>query len=225
MSDDTMRSEGHRLIELHMQRLQPHIRCQLHSVWDGIVDAEHPSCWAEVTEGVILRAIDRWRSAPTHHKRSSRPVKQLVECLPLTQYLRQKYASLHDHKALRRAELTAEQQNLREENVEFMSRELDMTRTQQALLHEQARWAAEHPGLFLARDQECYSAEMLRLVEQRAGAIAAPDVRAIYTGAMRRLFLRAVSLDDGELSLTGADVQAVLLDAVRDAHAAGRGRM
>lgn len=216
-----LRERGHDRIERYASHLSPSTRSQLHAVWDGMCDAEQMVGWDDIDEAMIVRAIERWRAGPTHHRQSTRPVRQLVECLPIECWLRDKYSSRHEKKPKTMHGSAADdgRQNKREEHIVGWSH-ASLPRTQQALIREQAAWALEYPGLFRARDLECYTHEM-RTIAERWTAGLPLLVGGICGASLRRAFLAAATIHDGTVEIPIDALQSILADLASDAYDTG----
>lgn len=220
--EPTLRERGHARIEKYAVHLSPATRCKLHAIWDGMCDAERINSWDDIDEPMILRAIERRRMASRHNRPSTQVVKQLVECLPIEFWLRQKYSSRHEKKPKTMQGSGAYEewrQNRREEHIVGWSH-ASLPRTQQALIREQAAWAHEYPGLFRARDQECYTGEMRTIVERWSSGLPLL-VGGICGAALRRVFLASVNIHDDMTEIPIIVLQSILADVARDAYDAG----
>lgn len=219
--EPTLRERGHARIEKYAAHLSPNTRCKLHAVWDDMCEAEQIAGWDDIDEPMIRRAIERRRIRSTHHKPSSQPVKQLVECLPIAYWLRCKYSSRHEKKpkTMLGSAADEERQNKHEEHIVGWSH-ASLPRTQQALIREQAAWALEYPGLFRARDLECYTHEMRTIAERWASGLS-PLVGGICGAALRRVFLACVNIHDDMAEIPIIVMQSILADVVSDAYDAG----
>lgn len=219
----SLRERGHDRIELHASHLSPVTRCRLHAVWDGMCDAEQLKSWDDITEAVIRRTMEWWQTAnrqSLHHLQSARPVRQLVECLPIAPHLRKLYSNRYlcdkrDHDQGGRG-----RKNKREERVVYWPSYGMMSRTQRALLREQAEWATQYPGLFRARDEECYTREMRDIVTRWTAGMPRV-VGALCGAALCRLLCADVASVDGVLEVDVEMLQTVLRDVVLDAYDAG----
>lgn len=220
--EPTLRERGHARIEKYAAHLSPHTRCKLHAIWDGMCDVEKINTWDDIDEPMILRAIERRRIKSSHHAPSSQPVKQLVECLPIEFWLRRKYSSRHEKKPKTMQGASAYEewrQNRREEHIVGWSR-ASLPRTQQALIREQAAWALEYPGLFRARDLECYTNEMQTIVVRWAAGLSRL-VGGICGAALRRVFLASVNIHDEMVEIPVDVLQLILEDLASDAYDTG----
>lgn len=219
--EPTLCERGHMRIEKYAARLSPSTRCKLHAIWDGMCEAEQINTWGDIDEAMILRAIERRRIKSPHHKPSSQPVKQLVECLPIEFWLRRKYSSRHEKrpKTMQGSAADDERKNKREEHIVGWSH-ASLPRTQLALIREQAAWALEYPGLFRARDLECYTHEMRTIAERWADGLPLL-VGGICGAALRRAFLAAVNIHDDMAEIPINVLQSILADVASDAYDAG----
>lgn len=220
--EPTLCERGHMRIEKYAAHLSPATRCKLHAIWDGMCEAEQINTWGDIDEAMILRAIERRRIKSPHHKPSSQPVKQLVECLPIEFWLRRKYSSRHEKRPKTMQGSAADDEarkNKREEHIVGWSH-ASLPRTQQALIREQAVWAREYPGLFRARDQECYTHDMRTIVERYTAGLSLL-VGGICGAALRRIFLASATIHDDMVEIPIEVLKVILADVARDAYDAG----
>lgn len=223
-SEPTLRERGHARIEKYAVHLSPSTRSTLHAIWDGMCDAEQINSWDDIDEPMIKRAIER-RHVP-HHAPSTRPVKQLIECLPVEFWLRRKYSSRHEKRPKNMQGSAADdsaRNNKREEHIVGWSH-ASLPRTQQALIREQAAWALEYPGLFRARDLECYTRDM-RTIAERWSAGLPLLVGGICSAALRRAFLAAATIHDGTIEIPIDALQLILADLACDAYDTGANKL